>query len=154
MRRTTITEPLPSDADAIRRLMAEVIEHDVTQDNALLDDTLANVNGNVDLWLTEPARCIHLVARLEGRIVGVVLVKDGWNLCSLFVASDVQGQGVGRRLIEAAAVRCEDQGSDRALCLNAAPAAIPFYRKLGFVERPATRPLPPGFVAMHRPLQG
>jgi len=79
-------------------------------------------------------------------------MKDFWNLCSLFVASNVQGQGIGRELVEAAAARCKGQGTERALCLNAATAAIPFYRQLGFVERRAARPLPPGFLAMHRPL--
>ena len=148
----TITEPSPSDADAIRRLMALVIEQDVTQDPALLADTLANVKGNLDIWLKEPERCVHLVARVQDRIVGVVLVKDFWNLCSLFVASDMQGHGIGRQLVEAAAAQCRSNSGEKSLCLNAAMDAISFYRKLGFVERPAAQPLPPGFLAMHRPL--
>lgn len=149
---TVITAASPEDADAIRRLMAEVIARDVTQDEALLADTLANVQGNLDLWLREPGRCVHLVAQAGDRIVGVVLVKDFWNLCSLFVASDVQGQGIGRRLVEAAADLCRGRSEKNALWLNAATRAIPFYRKLGFTERLASRPLPEGFLAMQRAL--
>ena len=147
-----ITTATPGDADALRALMARVIAHDVTQDTALLADTLANVHANVDLWLREPARCTHLVARLDDQLAGVVLVKDGWNLCSLFVESALQGRGIGRALVEAAAARCRGPGAQPALCLNAATQAIGFYRRLGFVERTSTRPLPPGFLAMQRAL--
>lgn len=146
----TITEPVPGDAPEIRSLMAAVIERDVTQDAALLSDSVANVNSNVDFWLQNPSRCVHLIARTDARIVGVVLVKDFWNFCSLFVASDLQGQGVGRELVEQVAVRCRGKSDKNAMYLNAAAGAVVFYRKLGFTERAATRPLPPGFLAMQR----
>ncbi|MFO1312719.1 MAG: GNAT family N-acetyltransferase [Burkholderiales bacterium] len=148
----TITEPLPGEAPEIRSLMAAVIERDVTRDEALLSDTLANVNSNMDFWLENPDRCVHLVARLAGRTVGVVLVKDFWNLCSLFVASDAQGTGIGRALVQEAAARCSGRSPKNALYLIAAADAIAFYRKLGFIERTAAGPLPPGFLAMQRPV--
>ena len=103
----TVIEPaLPPDADEIRVLVARTVTHSVTQDAALLADTIANVGSNIDLWLAEPQRCLHLVARVQGRIVGVVLVKDHWNLCSLFVAPESQGSGIGRALVEAASAAC------------------------------------------------
>jgi GNAT superfamily N-acetyltransferase len=150
----SVADATPEAASEIRDLMAGVIARDVTQDPDLLADTLANVNANVDFWLEAPQRCVHLVARHGGRIVGVVLVKDYWNLCSLFVASDMQGRGVGRLLVEAAAARCRGRSDRQALCLNAATAAIPFYRRLGFTPRAPARPLPPGFQAMQRALPG
>ncbi len=148
----TLADATPGDAEFIRVLMDRVIRRDVTTDEAVLADTLANVNGNVDLWLRDPARCVHLVARAGPDVVGVVLVKDFWNLCSLFVDSAHQGQGVGRQLLEAAAARCRGRSEKGALLLNAATNAIPFYRKLGFTERVPARPLPAGFAAMQRPL--
>lgn len=146
----TLADATPSDAKSIRALVDRVIRHDVTTDEALLADTLTNVNGNVDLWLREPARCVHLVARGGPDVIGVVLVKDFWNLCNLFVNSAHQGRGVGRRLVEAAANRCRGRNEKGALLLNAATNAIPFYRKLGFTERVPARPLPAGFAAMQR----
>lgn len=148
----TVSDATPGDADPIRALMERVIRRDVTSDAALLADTLANVNGNLDIWLREPQRCVHLVARVGPDVIGVVLVKDHWNLCSLFVESAHQGQGVGRQLVEAAADRCRGRSEKGALLLNAATNAIPFYRKLGFTDRLPARPLPAGFAAMQRPL--
>lgn len=148
----SIDEAAAADADIIRALMAAVISADVTQDPDLLRDTLENVNGNVDLWLREPARCVHLKASAAGRIIGVVLVKDFWNLCSLFVASDMQGRGIGRSLVESAARACAGKSPRHAMYLNAATNAIPFYRRLGFIPRESKRPLPAGFIAMQRPL--
>jgi hypothetical protein len=46
------------------------------------------------------------------------------------VASDLQGQGVGRTLMAAVL----DQLAGRSVVLNATPAGLPLYAKLGFVE--------------------
>lgn len=142
----------PADADAIRALMASAIARSITQDDALLADTLANVNTNVDRWLAQPQQCVHLKAAAGGQIVGVVLVKDFWNLCSLFVAPEWQGRGVGRALLEAASQACAGRSPKSALFLNAAPNAVGFYERLGFVVRASKQPLPPGFRAMQRRL--
>jgi len=141
----------PQDAGEIRALAARTIAHSVTQDQALLADTIANVDGNIDLWLAQPQRCLHLKACVDGRIEGVVLVKDNWNLCSLFVAPEAQGGGIGRALVEAAAAACAGRSPKSALLLNAAPGAIGFYERLGFALRESVQPLPPGFRAMQRP---
>jgi GNAT superfamily N-acetyltransferase len=147
-----IERALPPDADEIRVLVARTITHSVTQDAALLADTIANVGRNIDLWLTEPQRCLHLKAFAQGRIVGVVLVKDHWNLCSLFVAPESQGSGIGRALVEAASAACAGRSPRSALLLNAATGAVGFYEHLGFVARESTQVLPAGFKAMSRPV--
>ena len=149
---TTVDDVGPEDAAAIKAFMARVIAESVPQDEALLADLRANVEGHVDWWLAHPGDAVHLQATDEGRLVGVVLVKQFWNLCSLFVDPESQGQGVGRALVDAAVARCAGRSPKQALTLNAAPGAIGFYRAIGFTERPATRALPPGFVAMQRPL--
>jgi GNAT superfamily N-acetyltransferase len=143
---------LPGDAGEVRGLVARTIAHSVTQDADLLADTIANVGRNIDLWLAEPQRCLHLKASVGGRIAGVVLVKDCWNLCSLFVAPELQGGGIGRSLVEAAAATCAGRSPKSALLLNAAPGAIGFYERLGFFTRQSAQALPPGFRAMQRPL--
>ena len=148
----TLTDAKPADAAAIQAFMRQVIISSVTTDPELLRDTVANVNANVDRWLAAPERCVHLKALQGDTLVGVVLVKEFWNLCSLFVTPHLHGQGVGRALVEAAAARCQGRSPRQALYLNAATNAVAFYTRLGFVPRPSTQPLPPGFLAMQRPL--
>lgn len=146
-----VVEPAqPDDAPAIRALMARVIGAEFRDDPALQADTLANVEANLARWLQAPSRCVHLVARRRDGLAGVVLVRDFWNLCSLFVDDRFQGRGLGRQLVEAAATACRGRSPKGALWLNAAPGAIAFYRRLGFVERASAQPLPPGFLAMQR----
>ena len=139
------------DADEIRALVARTLAHSVTQDEALLADTVANVDRNIGIWLAQPQRCLHLKSCVDGRIAGVVLVKDHWNLCSLFVAPESQGRGIGRALLEAACAACAGLSPKSAVLLNAAPGAIGFYLRHGFVPRETAQPLPPGFQAMSRP---
>lgn len=148
---SVIAAALPADAEEIRALVARTIAHSVTRDARLLADTLANVNGNIDLWLAQPQRCVHLVARVQGAIAGVVLLKDCWNLCSLFVAPESQGGGIGSALLEAACAACAGLSPKSAVLLNAAPGAVGFYERHGFVPRDSTQALPPGFRAMSRP---
>ncbi len=150
--KVTLTDAEPADAAAIRAFMREVIVTSVTPDPALQQDTIANVNANVERWLAAPGHCVHLKAMEGGTLVGVVLVKDFWNLCSLFVAPRLHRQGVGRALVEAAAALCQGRSPKQALYLNAATHAIAFYTRLGFVPRATAQPLPPGFLAMLRPL--
>lgn len=148
---TEIAAALPDDAEEIRALVARTIAHSVTQDAALLADTVANVDRNIALWLAQPRRCLHLKACVEGRIAGVVLVKDRWNLCSLFVAPESQGRGIGGALLEAACAACAGVSPKSAVLLNAAPGAVGFYQRHGFVPRETRQALPPGFRAMSRP---
>lgn len=147
-----IDDAQPGDAAAIGALVTQVMAASVTREPALAAELLANVAGNIDWWLAHPQDTVHLKAVAGERIVGMVLVKQFWNLAALFVAPDRQGQGLGRQLVEAAARRCRGRSPKDALWLIAAPAAAAFYERLGFVARVPTRPLPPGFRSMQRVL--
>lgn len=141
-----------SEAEQICRLMDAVVVASVSADEAVHAETIANVNGNVAYWLRNPDKCVHIVATVAETIVGVVLVKEFWNLCSLFVDPKHQGSGVGRALVNAAAAACQGRSPKQALWLNAATNAIGFYEHLGFEPRQSGQPLPPGFMAMQRRL--
>ncbi len=119
-----------------------------TQEEAQQSSIVENVTRNLAAWERQPDQCVHLVAEREGRIVGVVLVKDFWNLCSLFVSLDHQRQGIGRRLVQEAIALCRSQAAEPAILLNAAPNAIDFYRALGFKRRRTEKALPPGVTPM------
>ena len=134
------------EAEAIRGLMRRVIE--VTVAPPFRPDTIENVEGNIAVWLDRPARCVHLVAAGNGAIVGVILVKDFWNLCSLFVEQSQQGRGVGRLLVEAAVLACKPLSPKKAIVLNASPNAVGFYEHLGFRPHESAQQLPPGVRSM------
>lgn len=152
MNEVRVEAALAHDAPLIRALAESVIRSTFAGDLPLQDDIVGNVNFNVDKWLQEPEGCVHLKAVDHGAIVGMVLVREFWNLCNLYVAPSHQGRGVGTALLEAACAPCAGRSPKDAILLNAAPNAIGFYRKLGFVERPPARPLPTGAMAMQRPV--
>jgi predicted N-acetyltransferase YhbS len=75
-----------------------------------------------------------IVAERAGRVLGTVMAwrygEDFAAVGMVIVASDVQAQGVGRKLMEAMLHRL----AGRSVVLNATAAGLPLYEKLGFVE--------------------
>jgi GNAT superfamily N-acetyltransferase len=75
-----------------------------------------------------------IVSERAGRILGTVMAwrygEDSATVGMVIVASDAQGQGVGRKLMEAML----DRLAGRIVMLNATAAGLPLYEKLGFVE--------------------
>lgn len=136
----------PEDREAILALMVAVVGSALAAEHQA--DTIDNVTRNLDFWSESPERCVHLVAESDGVLVGVVLIKEFWNLCSLFVTPALQGRGLGRRLVREAIAACRGNSQERAIYLNAAPNAVPFYTALGFEQRESKQRLPPGFKAM------
>ena len=143
--RAVVQPARPEDKAEICALMRGVIGSAV--EPSLRHDILENVEANVANWLRRPSECVHLVAILDGAIAGVVLVKDFWNLCSLFVGPPFQRRGIGKALVEAAIAQCQGRSPKSALLLNAYPDAIGFYERLGFM-RLAPHSSPSGIQAM------
>lgn len=142
----TVRPARPEDAETIRALMRTVIEAAV--EPPLRSAILENVEANVAVWLRRPSECVHRVAVLDGAIVGVVLVKDFWNLCSLFVAPASQRAGIGKALVAASIAACEGRSPRNGLRLNAYPDAVAFYERLGFMPSVSTQDLPSGVRPM------
>jgi predicted N-acetyltransferase YhbS len=75
-----------------------------------------------------------IVAERAGRVLGTVMAwRYGAHFASVgmvIVASDLQGQGVGRTLMAGML----DRLAGRSVVLNATAAGLPLYEKLGFVE--------------------
>lgn len=146
MMRTVPVEP--ADAGEVKALMARIIAERVIREEPLLTEMVQNTASNVDWWLRNPAECVHLKCVADGRIAGVVLVKNFWNLCSLFVDPTLQGRGMGRLLAQSAIDACRGRSPKSAIWLNSSPNAVTFYQHIGFTLRVSDRILPPGFKAM------
>ena len=143
-----ITPVEPQDKSILLALMAQVISTSVTQDVDLQKSYIDNVTQNLHWWENHPHLGCHLKAVSHQEIVGVVLVKKFWNLCSLFVAPAYHRQGMGRALVIAAVEDCRARSDEKAIFLNAAPNAISFYRAIGFRPRDSKQPQPPGVEPM------
>jgi len=134
------------DTEAILDLMVRVIN--TTIEPPYRGEMIENVTQNLAVWDRDPDQCFHFVAEDGNEIVGVVLVKVFWNLCSLFVAPEWQRHEIGRQLVRAAIDACRDKSPKQAIYVNAAPNAVSFYGALGFTSRESSQQLPTGFQAM------
>ncbi|PTB30026.1 GNAT family N-acetyltransferase [Paraburkholderia caribensis] len=70
---------------------------------------------------------VHLKCVDGAEIVGVILIKNFWNLCSLFVDPQFQRQGVGRALLADAIRRRVSRNDKGHIKVNSAPTAVQFY---------------------------
>lgn len=73
------------------------------------------------------------VAVLDGRIVGVSTMRARNHVSLLFVESSLHKRGVGKKLLK----YMQEQfvlGNDVVMTVNAAPCAVQFYKKVGFVS--------------------
>jgi GNAT superfamily N-acetyltransferase len=145
---TQIIPVEPKDKVEVLDLMARVICTSVTQDVNLQANYIKNVTQNLQWWEANPAMACHLKAMNQQKIVGVILVKKFWNLCSLFVAPEHHRQGIGRALVMAAIEECKGKSEKQAIWLNAALDSIPFYQALGFVPRQSSQSQSPGVEPM------
>jgi ribosomal protein S18 acetylase RimI-like enzyme len=79
----------------------------------------------------------HIRAVADGRTAGVLLMRklDDSRLQMKQVAVDaaVQGQSIGRRMVEFAEQTAQEAGFTEIL-LHARLTAVPFYEKLGYVK--------------------
>ena len=78
---------------------------------------------------------LTFAAERDGRLIGILQLKDGEHIAMLFVEGDSQRQGIGRSLIAAATeyVRTR-QPPVRVQTVASTPNAIEAYRNLGFVS--------------------
>jgi GNAT superfamily N-acetyltransferase len=74
-----------------------------------------------------------LVAKLDGRMVGMCAFRDGHHVTLFFVLPECQGRGIGRRLFDTAVerVRRNVPGASK-LEVHSSLVAVPVYQALGF----------------------
>ncbi|MFA6291352.1 MAG: GNAT family N-acetyltransferase [Victivallales bacterium] len=74
-------------------------------------------------------------AKIGDAIVGVLEIRFPNHIAMLFVSTNHQGIGIGRRLVEHAKAQVLNVSPDaETLTVHSSPNAIPAYRKLGFRE--------------------
>ena len=135
-----------SDLEEIRALIAAAINASVTGS----DDEVRFISDDIEKsllwWLDNPAKSIHLKYLDSGAIVGVVLVKDFWNLTNLFVIPSHQRRGIGRALVHEVIGLCDNKSPRSKIQLNSSSYAVPFYEAVGFTQTGPGRDRPGGCV--------
>ena len=129
-----IREATEEDAPAISDLSRSVSLHFIAPDFSeegrrnLLDAlrteaVLANMRRN----------CRYHVYEEDGTILGVVAMRPNSHLLKLFVAESAQDGGIGRALWEVARAASVAAGYRGPFTVSSSRAAVPFYKRLGFV---------------------
>ena len=148
---TPIVRAVPADAGEILTLqracwVQEAIANDLL-DIPALHETLDDVRAWMTEWDTG-------VVRRAGRLVGAVrgrLEGDAWDIGRIMVVPDLQGQGLGRVLLEHIQAVAPEQATSYVLFTGAASARNHrMYKKAGFRLR-KDLPAPAGAVVLTRP---
>lgn len=145
-------EVAPSDIPDVRALILGVIDSSVADTSENKRRFAEGVERNLQAVVARSTDSVHLCCTAGGRIVGVVLVRDFWNLCHLFVAAEYQGRGIGRSLLQLAVQACRESSGVAELQLKSTRNAIGFYEHMGF-EPVTDAPLPFRGISFRRRLR-
>jgi GNAT superfamily N-acetyltransferase len=74
------------------------------------------------------------VACDKKRLIGMISLRNETHISLLFVDERYHKQGIGRRLMEYVGNYVKTEEGHRMLTVNAAPYAIGFYHRIGFVD--------------------
>ncbi|MBE5884246.1 MAG: GNAT family N-acetyltransferase [Lachnospiraceae bacterium] len=76
----------------------------------------------------------QLLVALDGqRVIGAASIRNRNHLSLLFVDEQYHHQGVGRALMKRLCEYLKTEAGERYISLKAAPYAVDFYRRLGFM---------------------
>jgi GNAT superfamily N-acetyltransferase len=122
-----------SEAEAISRFVSELAVTHIAP--SLGAGGLENLVKNMDIksTLTRMSDGFpHWVAIEDGVIVGVAVVKPPSHIYQLFVRSDRQQSGIGRRLMNEALWFISDRCGRATVTVNSSLNAVNAYRRFGF----------------------
>jgi len=141
------------DIPEITVLIEETIQTCIDVTNPEAKDLIAQCINNINWWQNNQGNAIHFVYRLDDRIVGVVLVKEYWNLASLFVAPDYHARGIGKQLVQKVMTECRGKSPKGMIKLFSSTHAHDFYRAIGFQQAGDPKALPGGCIPFTYSLQ-
>lgn len=138
--------PVKSDIDGIAKLIDETV-------NACIEASEDDRRKIVEHSIAESLDCIegkvagaHLLHRSPDGVNGLVLVKDYWNMVSLFVLPNSQRNGIATELLNEVVGICSEISSKQSISLNSSNYASGFYENYGFKLSGQPHDLPGGCI--------
>jgi GNAT superfamily N-acetyltransferase len=114
--------------DLVKRGFDEFVRQDCRQEG--VEEFL---RASHTMVFTRPCGHFVMIAESDGRIVGMIDVKNDSHICLLFVDSSCQRQGIGRQLVERATALCRGRQTGlKMIDVNSSLWAVPVYARLGF----------------------
>lgn len=123
-----------TDFDEIRQVISSAIRQCITDSDEHYEFLYSNVCSNLDWWIENRDRALLLVSVQGDSILGMVFVREFWNLTALFVDPKQHRLGVGCDLVTSVINSCKHRSPKGCLQLNSSNYAAAFYRKMGFVQ--------------------
>ena len=123
----------PADIEPVASLLSELASAHIIGEfeRSAQEDFLAKNDANAIRGFIAGGYRYH-VAEMNGELVGFVGVRANTHLYHLFVATTLQGQGIGRMLWETAKHECVASGQGGVFTVNSSNAAVPIYERWGF----------------------
>ena len=102
---------------------------------------------NASVALDEPMTPLNVYARERGALVGGLCAQTFWDwlyVCQVWVHESRRGEGVGRRLMEAAETEARQRGCNHVYLDTISLQAPGFYEHLGYRIVGTLEDYPPG----------
>jgi GNAT superfamily N-acetyltransferase len=144
----TISSVATADLPNVRTLIATTIRQSVAHCEADAEFLISDVDQILERWREDSADSLHLKYGLSDEIVGVALVRNYWNLSTLFVSPTRQRVGIGSLLLAEMLSACREKSPRQKLQVNSSAIAVPFYESQGFRQTGPGIDRPGGCVPM------
>lgn len=135
-----------NDITCIEDLICYTVESCIGESGLTEQFLIDEILKSLEWWQKNPSLAIHKVARKEGKVIGVILLKECTRLMNLFVHPDHQRQGVGTQLVNSVLDDCRFFAPGGSLSLNSSHAGESFYRSFGFEQSGEIQDLPGGCI--------
>ena len=135
-----------SELSQLKHLVTTTVMECIEAEEKDLQFIIADTLKNSEEWLRNPESGVHLVYKSNNVVQGMVLIKEHWNLASLYVYPSMHGQGIATSLLNQAIGVCGLKSFKKIVKLNSSTYAAGFYAKYGFNQVGEPRNLPGGCI--------
>jgi GNAT superfamily N-acetyltransferase len=139
-----------TDVSDIIKLISLSIKTCLDVPSAAADTLIAGSVDEILWWKCHQKSTAHYIYRVDGNVVGTILIKDFCYISNLFVDPDFHHQGIGKQLILHALAICKRYSAQSTVKLNSSFYAEPFYQKMGFEQVGKAKDLPGGCIPFER----